>query len=131
MKTELTCITCPLGCALSVEREGDGPLSVSGNRCPRGIRYANEELLSPKRVLTATVRVVRDLSSPAAAIPASDDAPSRLPVRTSAACPKESLGELLAELYALELRLPVKRGDALIKNWRGTGVDVLAARSLS
>ena len=64
MAEELICITCPLGCHLSVERRADGGLSVSGNRCPRGARYAEEELLAPKRVVTATCRAVPEAAYP-------------------------------------------------------------------
>ncbi len=129
MKTELTCITCPLGCSLSIEREADGSLTVSGNRCPRGIRYANEELLSPKRMVTATVRVLSGSGAGHDRL-ASELMHERLPVRTSAACPKELVPELLQELYKLTVNLPVRRGDALLSNWRGLGIDVLASRTL-
>ena len=54
MSEELICITCPLGCHLSVDRQPDGGLAVTGNRCPRGVKYANEELLAPRRVVSAT-----------------------------------------------------------------------------
>ena len=54
MTDKLICITCPLGCRLEAERGADGELLVSGNHCPRGARYAREELLAPKRVVTAT-----------------------------------------------------------------------------
>ena len=41
MKREMICVSCPIGCALSVELDGDGKvLSVSGNTCKRGEKYA-------------------------------------------------------------------------------------------
>ena len=39
-KKELICIGCPMGCALTVETEGNEVLSVTGNTCPRGESYA-------------------------------------------------------------------------------------------
>ena len=36
---ELTCIGCPRGCTLKIERDGDG-WSVTGNTCPRGREFA-------------------------------------------------------------------------------------------
>jgi glycerol-3-phosphate dehydrogenase len=45
----------------------------------------------------------------------------RLPVRTSAA--------LLNEMYRLEVKAPVRRGQILLKDFQGTGVDLVAARS--
>ncbi len=117
MSEELICITCPLGCRLTVERLTAGELSVSGNRCVRGARYAEEELLAPKRVVTATCRSVP-----------SDRC--RVPVRTAAAFPKDRVEELIRMLYSLEVRLPVKRGDVLIPDALGTGVPVIATRTL-
>ena len=34
-KRELTCIGCPLGCALTVTLEHGAVVSVAGNTCPR------------------------------------------------------------------------------------------------
>ena len=40
---KLTCIVCPMGCPLEVTLEGGNILSVTGNTCPRGEKYAREE----------------------------------------------------------------------------------------
>lgn len=117
MTDKLICITCPLGCRLEVERGTDGELLVSGNHCPRGARYAREELLAPKRVVTATCR-------------ASPEGGLRVPVRTASPFPKDRVDELITLLYALEVRLPVRRGDVLVPDALGTGIPVLATRTL-
>jgi len=117
MSQELTCITCPMGCRLSVDRDGSGGVSVSGNRCARGARYAEEELLAPKRVVTATVRL-------------SGGEYPRLPVRTTGPFPKEDVEALLGFLYGLEVAAPVKRGQVLAANVLGRGVDLMATRSV-
>ncbi len=129
----LTCIVCPIGCALSVEEvpaagappsvgapPDEAELIVAGNRCPRGAVYAQEEVRSPKRVVTATCR----LGSPRRADP------RRLPVKTTAPCPKERIGELLADIYALRVEAPVEAGQGLIVDWKGSGLDVVAARGV-
>jgi Uncharacterized protein with conserved CXXC pairs len=119
MTRELTCITCPMGCRLTAETAPDGELRVSGNRCPRGAAYAREELLAPKRTVTATARAKPGASGV-----------RRIPCRTDAPFPKERVDELLKAIYALELELPVSRGDTLIKDALGSGIDVIATRSL-
>ena len=43
---ELTCIVCPLGCRMTVEKDGDNFI-VTGNTCPRGKEYAVKELTNP------------------------------------------------------------------------------------
>ena len=49
---QLICITCPKGCHLSVDE--DNGYAVTGNSCPRGISYGQNELLHPVRVVTST-----------------------------------------------------------------------------
>jgi len=116
---ELTCITCPMGCRLTVERSPSGELSVSGNRCPRGAAYAREELLAPKRTVTATCRAK-----------GGEEGIRRVPCKTSAPFPKERVGELLAAIYGLEVALPVERGRVVMADALGLGIDVVATRTL-
>lgn len=47
---ELTCIGCPRGCTLKIERDGDG-WSVTGNTCPRGREFAISEMTDRKSVV--------------------------------------------------------------------------------
>jgi CxxC motif-containing protein len=122
MRQELTCITCPLGCRLVAESGSGGELVVSGNRCPRGTAYAREELLAPKRTVTATCRSF----APAGGTPAA----KRIPCRTTAPFPRERVDELLAAIYALEEPLPVEMGRVLIRDAFGLGIDVVATRTL-
>jgi CxxC motif-containing protein len=123
----MICITCPMGCRLEVERKGEDDIAVSGNRCPRGAAYAREELLSPKRVVTATCRA---LPASGAGAAASDRPVRRIPCRSSVPFPKERVGELLAAIYGLEVPLPVRRGQVLIPDALGMGIDVVATRSV-
>lgn len=130
MRQELTCITCPMGCHLSIERPdggAEGEMTVTGNRCPRGAAYAREELFAPKRTVTATCRVHR---GGAGASAEAMSGPRRVPCRTRAAFPKERVNELLAAIYKLDVSLPVERGDVLIKDALGLGIDVVATRTL-
>jgi CxxC motif-containing protein len=122
MRQELTCITCPLGCRLVAESGSGSELTVSGNRCPRGAIYAREELLAPKRTVTATCR-----SFAAAGV---SPAAKRIPCRTSAPFPRERVDELLAAIYALEEPLPVEMGRVLICDAFGLGIDVVATRTV-
>jgi len=114
---DLVCIACPLGCRLRTLRCGDGTVEVSGNKCPKGGTYGREEMVSPRRVVTATARLAaRELR--------------RLPVKTSGPFPRERIGELLAAVYALRVEPPVRTGQVLLENFGGTGVDLVATRSV-
>jgi CxxC motif-containing protein len=154
MERKLVCISCPLGCRLTVTWEDESYITVKGNRCAKGESYAQEEILAPKRVVTATVAVAgravaaapagaaaaggasAGASAVAEATAAADGAlrraesPRRLPVKTSAALLKEHIPELLNELYRMEVGAPIRCGDVLLTDIAGTGVDLVATRSL-
>ena len=46
-RKELICIGCPMGCPVTVEMNGENVVSVTGNTCPRGERYARKEVTDP------------------------------------------------------------------------------------
>lgn len=130
-----TCIVCPIGCSLQVTlgpqgAEGFTALTITGNGCQRGAAYAQEEVRSPKRVVTATCAIASPAEGEDALKTGSLWAPRRIPVKTVLPCPKELIPELLADIYKIRLRLPVKTGDTVIGDWRGTGVQVVAVRSI-
>jgi CxxC motif-containing protein len=56
-KRVMNCIMCPMGCELTVTLDGGKFVSVTGNTCPRGAKYAQDEVTAPKRMLTSTVRI--------------------------------------------------------------------------
>ncbi len=113
LKKQFLCICCPTGCRLSAERESESaPWRVTGNRCPRGASYAEDELADPRRVVTATV------ASDSAAMP-------RIPVRTDRGLPRRYIDALLNRLYRLKVAPPVKCGTILIENVENTGVNVI------
>jgi CxxC motif-containing protein len=123
----LTCIVCPIGCLLEVEENTSSPyetldnLSVTGNRCPRGVVYAKEEIRAPKRMVTATCKIERE----------TEHSVRRIPVKTVSPCPKEKIPALLDDIYKLRITLPVKTGDIFIANWNGEGIDVAATRTIT
>ena len=128
---ELTCIVCPVGCALAAQESADAggapALKVAGNRCPRGAVYAQEEIRAPKRTVTATCAAVFEGGAAGRGL----CAPRRVPVKTSAACPREKIPALLADIHRAKVALPVRLGDVVIADWGGLGFDVVATRSMS
>lgn len=118
-RLELTCVCCPMGCSLVVERtSADEATYVSGAGCARGKKYAPAEATWPERVVTTTVCV------PGAAEP--------LSVRTVAPVPRELMAEVVAAAKgaAASMRAPVKIGDVVLADACGTGVDVIATKSV-
>ena len=54
-KRNLTCIGCPMGCALLVEMDGKEIISVTGNTCKKGAEYAVKEVTDPTRIVTTDI----------------------------------------------------------------------------
>jgi CxxC motif-containing protein len=136
MERKLVCISCPLGCRLTVSWKDETDIKVTGNKCTKGESYAREEILAPKRVVTATVAVSGRVAAGhpetgrLAAARTGDSNPRRLPVKTTAPLLKEHISALLDELYGLEVIPPLQCGDVLLKDIAGTGVDLVATRTL-
>jgi CxxC motif-containing protein len=112
---EMICIACPVGCRLTVTPRADGIAAVEGNKCPRGEVYGREELLSPRRVVTAVVPTDSVLFPYA-------------PVRTDQPLARDRVPSLLERLYASVAKLPVRMGGVFIEDFHG--VRVLFTRSL-
>ena len=115
-KHNLLCIVCPEGCEIEV-READGKLSFSPGICKRGRDYAKQEIRDPSRILTTTV-------------PISGGDIAMLPVRTAAPIPKPSLISAMDRIREISTVAPVKVGDVVIEDLVGTGVSLLASRSV-
>lgn len=119
VQESLTCIVCPLGCALSVVPEpGSGGIAVTGNRCRRGLEYARTEITDPRRLLTTTVALT------GAAV-------RRLPVKTARPLPRNLLLPAARALRAVEVKAPVRVGEVVEADLLGTGVPVVATREVS
>ncbi len=112
----LTCIVCPVGCDLEIVIDGD-EVKVSGNRCPRGQDYAIKEVRSPERILTTTCKIRSSVER-------------RLPVKTEKPIPKEKLFDVMNQINKIVVSPPIKRGEPVIKNVLGLGVDVVATKSV-
>ena len=116
-KVNLICIGCPLGCPLEVEMEGNEVLSVSGNTCRNGEKYAQKELTNPTRIVTSTVRVVGGTLG-------------MVSVKTASDIPKNKIFDCVKELQAIAIPAPVAIGDVIIENVCGTGVSIIATKNV-
>ena len=114
---ELTCIVCPIGCTLRVTMDGGKFVSVTGNTCPRGAKYAETEMTAPRRVLTSTVKV-------------SGGHLPLCPVRTKGDIQKEMLFEAMRAVNQVCIPAPVSIGQVVIEDLCGTGVPLIATREI-
>ena len=117
MNQEMICISCPLGCFLSVEYVGKTIQSIDGNRCKLGLDYAEKEIFNPERTLTTTVRVKN----------------GHLPlvsVRTSKPIPKNRIFDTMNLLAKVEIEAPIRIGEKIIRNLFDTNVSVVATKNI-
>lgn len=113
----MNCIMCPLGCEMTVTIEDGAVTGVTGNTCPRGPKYAHDEVVAPKRMLTSTVRVNGGL------LPL-------VPVVSKTTLPKERILDCAAALRQVVVEAPVSEGQVIVENILGLGVDIVASRSM-
>ena len=107
-----------MGCHLNAElNDNNEVIDVKGNSCPRGAIYARKELTHPERTLTTTVKIKGAIHR-------------LLPVMTNGTIPKDKLFEAMSVINQVEVVSPVKYGDVIIKDICGTGIDLIASRSL-
>lgn len=112
----LICIGCPLGCPVTVTMDGDD-INVTGNTCPRGADYAKKEVLSPTRIVTSSIRV-------------NDGTIARVSVKTKSDIPKSKIFDVMKEIQAVRVDAPVTLGQVLIEDCAGTGVEIIATKTV-
>ena len=113
----LTCMGCPLGCAITVTMDGGNVVSITGNTCKRGDVYARKEVTNPTRIVTSTVRV-------------SGGSIDMVSVKTKEDIPKGKIFECVKALKGIEVPAPVHIGDVILENVADTGVDIVATKNV-
>ena len=118
MIRELTCIVCPKGCQLRVELDDQNKknvLSVEGQTCKRGDKYAHDECTAPMRTLTTTAAV---------------EGGGVVPVKTDRVIPKEMMFECMKAVNAIRVPADAKLGDVVLENVLGTGANIVTTRNV-
>lgn len=120
---QFNCTTCPSECLLTVEveRDANGAVPavrfVTGNSCPRGDKFAHQELTCPMRVLTTTV-----------AVSGGDEA--LLPVRTAEAIPLTLHAQAMDLIRGVVVDAPIRMGDVVLEDLLGTNIDLAASMDI-
>jgi len=112
---DMICVSCPVGCDMSVTKNG-GKIQVSGNQCPAGFEYAQEELTNPTRNIATSVRVLGgDISM--------------LSVKTSRPVPKGEIMNIVKAVHEVTMTAPVEIGDVVLADV--FGADIVATRRVA
>ncbi|MBW6466959.1 MAG: DUF1667 domain-containing protein [Brevefilum sp.] len=116
-KRKLICISCPVGCELTVILDEDKIIEVEDNACKLGIDYAEQEIFDPRRMVASTVKVKNGYHP-------------LVPVYTEHPIPKPMIMNILAEIRNAEIEAPVEVSQVVIENVLDTGVNIIASRNL-
>ena len=115
MEQIITCINCPVGCRMTVSLDDSGKvISVKGNTCVRGKKYAEQECTLPLRMITAVIPL--------------ENREMPLSVKTAEAVPKHLISEIMDEVKKIRVSAPVSIGQVLLHDVCHTGVDIIATR---
>lgn len=114
---EITCIVCPIGCKILVKTNGTSFEILDGNKCKKGVEYARNESLDPRRVLTSSV-FVENGEWPLVS------------VKTTRPIPKEKIFDVLKVIKSARVNAPVIIGQVIIKDVLNTGIDIVATKSV-
>ena len=114
---EITCIVCPIGCKILVRTDGTRFELLDGNKCKKGVDYARNEALDPRRMLTSSI-LVKNGEWPLVS------------VKSSRAVPKDKVFSVLKEIRRTDVNAPIKTGQILIENAANTGINIISTKSV-
>lgn len=113
---ELVCIVCPNSCTLHIEDEGKN-IKVSGQKCKKGLAFAQNEITNPTRSISSTVAT------------SFKDVPV-LPVKVSCEIPKSKIFEVMQAINRVMVHERIGTGDVIIANVCDTGADIVATSNI-
>lgn len=108
----LVCVVCPRGCEIELYGDPTCP-TFEGHGCERGVEFAKQDLVNPKRILCTTVLM-------------KDSNRILLPVRTDRAIPLEYFEKVMRRVRNLVIDRPVRRGEIVVENIENTGANLVA-----
>jgi len=107
-----------MGCHLQVDDSDRDNIIVTGNTCPRGAKYAKDESICPKRVVTSVVDVAGGVIN-------------MVSVKTSEPIPKDKMFDALQLLDGVIEQAPIEIGQVIVEDVLGLGVDFIATKSVA
>ena len=115
MIRKITCIECPNGCLLTVQVENNKAVKITGNKCPKGEKYAITEVENPVRILATSVLA--------------EGLPFKMvSVKTDKPIPKSRTMEAMDEIKKIKVTKHVRVGNVIADNFLGLGVNLVATR---
>ena len=119
---DYTCVVCPNGCTIKItfeEQEQGKPVFIEaqGQRCPRGITWAKQEIVDPVRSFATSVLVQNGQFLECS-------------VRLSKPVQLTKVFEIMEEIKKLRPVAPLYIGQVLLKNPAGTDTEVIVTKNV-
>jgi CxxC motif-containing protein len=119
MEKEIICVICPKGCRIKVAGEDGQIHKIENYGCKRGVEYASSEFVSPCRILTSSIPVEGTKDK------------RMLPIRSSSPIPRDKLLHCMEQIKKTKINnAVVQMHQPVIKNILGTGIDMIACRTM-
>lgn len=106
---QYTCIVCPNGCLLSYDEKTN---TCTGNKCPRGAKYAENEFKCPHRTICSTAKTTLK------------EYPV-ISVKTDGEVEKKLIFIVMKEINKIEIHDYLPINSIVIKNVLNTGVNII------
>lgn len=113
----IICIVCPNSCKLEIDKSINDEIKVSGYRCYNGKQYAQQEMINPRRTLTATLKI-------------NNGSIKRLPVKSEAPIQKELMLEIMKIIRVCEVEAPIHISDIIFYNILNTGINIISSKNV-
>jgi CxxC motif-containing protein len=97
--------------------DGDRATKVEGNVCSRGVDYARQEAVNPTRIVTSLMFA--------------ENRKKPFSVKTAKPIPKKRIFECVNAIFNHHPPAPLRRGQVVIADVCGTGVDIIATQDLA
>ena len=110
----MICTVCPKGCMMQVTLN---PFSVTGNECERGFGFAEQEIKSPKRIVTTIVKV-ENAKHPV------------LSVKTDGLVDKDNIFKVIDASKKIKCKSPINIGDIIATDIAGLDVNLIATNEV-
>jgi len=111
---EFTCIVCPNGCSLVYD---EAKHTCTGNKCPRGAKYAETECTNPQRTICSSVKTTLK------------EYPV-ISVRTSHEIQKKLIPDVMKEINKAVVKDYLPINSVVIPNVLGTGADIITTTTM-
>ncbi len=107
-----------MGCQVTAHMNEGTVEKVEGNACARGATYAASECSNPTRMLTTTIQLEGGMLPVA-------------PIRSAQLIPMDMLLACMDVINRTVCTAPIRMGDVVIQNILGSGVDMIATRTIN